>query len=148
MSKFCVFKRICQTRVPKLTSYTQTSQMHGGDLNNEIHTQPRCQKMLCFVLKVPETGEQGTERQSHPNVTGHFPGNKSGSLKANKTHTYTCKRPRRTQAVCAWTSSCMAPLFHPDPSDVSHAGGLLYKHVEKETFHRQKSQPANMLHLH
>jgi len=64
--------------------------MCGGDLNNEIHMhgQLRCPEMLCFISKVPETGESGTERQSHANFAGHFPGNKSGSLKANKTHTY------------------------------------------------------------
>lgn len=105
--------------------------------------QPRCQKLLCFVLKVPETGERGTERQSHANFTGHFPGNKSGSFKANKTHTYTCKRPCKMQAVCAWPSSCTTPLSHPDASDVSHVGSLSYKHVEKETFHTQQSSPAN-----
>lgn len=87
-----MFIGICKTSVPKLTFYIFiTSQIHGRDLNNEIHMQLRCPKPLCFVLKVPETGERRTERQSHANFAGHFPGNKFGSLKASKTHRYTCK---------------------------------------------------------
>lgn len=46
---------------------------------------------LCLVLKGQETGERRIERQSHAKFAGHFLGNKLVFLKANKTHTYTCK---------------------------------------------------------
>lgn len=60
----------------KLYRHIKTSQILERDLNNEIHMQLRCSKILCFVLGVPKTGEEETGKQSQASFAGRFPENK------------------------------------------------------------------------